>query len=41
MAVDVKMSGPARFWGMMDGRRSMKDANMDDVIGRLREMKAR
>ena len=38
--VDIKMSGPARFWGMVDGRKNMTDASMNDVIGRLREMKA-
>lgn len=41
MEVDVKMSGPARFWARVDGRRNLKDANMKDVIGTLREMKAR
>jgi hypothetical protein len=39
--VDVKVSGPARLWGIVDGRRDMKEANMDDVIGKLREMKAK
>jgi hypothetical protein len=39
--VDVKVSSPARFWGIVDGRRDMKEANMDDVIGKLREMKAK
>jgi hypothetical protein len=41
--VDIKMSGrgSGRFWSMADGRRNMEDANMDDVIGRLRELKAR
>jgi hypothetical protein len=39
--VDVKMSGPARFWGIADGWQNMKDASMDVVIGRLREMKAK
>jgi len=39
--VDVKVSGPARFWGIVDGRRDMQEANMDDVIGKLREMKAK
>jgi hypothetical protein len=39
--MDVKVSRPARFWGIVDGRRDMKEANMDDVIGKLREMKAK
>lgn len=40
--VDVKMSSPTRFWGFMDGRHNVaQDVNMDEVIGRLREMKAK
>ena len=39
--VDVKVNGPARFWGIVDGRRDMTHASMDDVIDRLREMKAK
>jgi hypothetical protein len=41
MSVDVKMSGPARFWGIMDGRQNMQDATVGDVISKLREMKAK
>jgi choline kinase len=41
MQVDVKVSGPPRFWGIVDGRRDMKEASMDDVIGKLRVMKAK
>lgn len=39
--VDVQLSGPTRFWGMIDGRRSEKEADMNDVAARLREMKAK
>lgn len=40
VAVDVKMSGPGRFWGFADGRRNLKEADMVDVIDKLRGMKA-
>ncbi|EGO05424.1 hypothetical protein SERLA73DRAFT_174564 [Serpula lacrymans var. lacrymans S7.3] len=38
--VDVKVSKPSRFWNFMDGRNSLRHANVDDVIGQLRAMKA-
>jgi len=37
-AVDVKVSAPARFWGLSEGR--TKDAEVADVIGKLRGLKA-
>jgi len=39
--VDIKMSGRTGRWGIVDGRRSMRDADMGDVISKLREMKAK
>lgn len=42
VGVNVQMTSPSRFWGIMDGRRNItQDADMDDVIGKLRVMKAR
>lgn len=37
--VGVKISAPGRFWGLSDGRR-MRDAQMIDVIDKLRDLKA-
>jgi hypothetical protein len=37
-AVDVKVSAPARFWGLAEGR--TKDAEVVDVIDKLRGLKA-
>jgi len=39
--VDVKMSGRTGLWSIVDGRRSTRDADMGDVINKLREMKAK
>lgn len=39
--VDIKMSGRTGLWGIVDGRRNMKEADMGDVINKLREMKAK
>ena len=39
--VDVQLSGPTRFWGIIDGRRHAKEADMRDVAARLRVMKAK
>ena len=39
--VDVQLSGPTRFWGIIDGRRNDKEADMNDVAARLRVMKAK
>lgn len=39
--VDVRMSGRNGFWGIVDGRRNVKDPDMNHVISKLREMKAR
>ena len=35
------MSGRNGFWGIVDGRRNVKDPDMNHVISKLREMKAR
>ncbi|KAA1468678.1 hypothetical protein DENSPDRAFT_878324 [Dentipellis sp. KUC8613] len=37
--VDVRIDEPGRFWTLMDGRDN-KSADMNDVIGRLRQMRA-
>lgn len=37
--VDVKVAG-RRFWGFIDGRGQMKNAEVADVIDKLRVLKA-
>lgn len=39
--VDVQVSSPTRFWGIVDGWRNDKETTMNDVAAKLREMKAK
>lgn len=36
--VDVKINGPSGFWGFVDGRHQMKEADPQDVMRRLRAL---
>ncbi|KIJ68275.1 hypothetical protein HYDPIDRAFT_106446 [Hydnomerulius pinastri MD-312] len=38
--VDVQVHKPSRFWGFMDGRATAKNVHPDDVMQKLRTMKA-
>lgn len=40
VAVNIQVTAPSRFWGWFDGRREAKDAEINDVIPRLRDLRA-
>ncbi|KAG5221528.1 Sec7 domain protein [Salix suchowensis] len=40
VAVNIQVTAPSRFWGWFDGRREATDAEINDVIPRLRDLRA-
>ncbi|KAF4572761.1 hypothetical protein EYR40_004156 [Pleurotus pulmonarius] len=40
VAVNIQVTAPSRFWGWFDGKREAKDAEINDVIPRLRDLRA-
>jgi hypothetical protein len=40
VAVDVRVTGRGRFWGLSDGQRNLQNADVVDVIDKLRGLRA-